>query len=53
MSDPHEDEDDHPDRAGSQVEFTRLHDDLQVEYYKLSDLVGAFDQRLLTIKGWS
>ena len=52
MSDPHEDEDDHPDRAGSQVELTRLHDDLQVEYYTLSDLVGAFDQRLLTIKGW-
>lgn len=30
----------------------RLHDDLQAEYTKLADIVGAFDQRLLTIKGW-
>jgi hypothetical protein len=28
-----------------------LHDDLQAEYSKLTDIVGAFDQRLLTIKG--
>ncbi len=34
------------------VELARFHDDLHVEYYKLSELVGAFDQRLLTIKGW-
>jgi hypothetical protein len=30
----------------------RLHDDLQVEYAQLVDIVNAFDQRLLTIKGW-
>jgi hypothetical protein len=30
----------------------RLHDDLQVEYAKLVEIVSAFDQRLLTIKGW-
>jgi hypothetical protein len=30
----------------------RLHDDLQIEYAKLVDKVDAFDQRLLTIKGW-
>jgi hypothetical protein len=30
----------------------RLHDDLQAEYAKLADTVDAFDQRLLTIKGW-
>lgn len=30
----------------------RLHGDLMVEYARLSDLVSAFDQRLLTIKGW-
>jgi hypothetical protein len=29
-----------------------LHDDLQAEYWKLTDIVSAFDQRLLTIKGW-
>lgn len=52
MSDLQQDEDDHLDGAGSEVALARLHDDLQVEYYKLCDLVGAFDQRLLTIKGW-
>lgn len=30
----------------------RLHDDLQVEYAQIVDIVSAFDQRLLTIKGW-
>jgi hypothetical protein len=30
----------------------RVHDDLQAEYGKLVDIVTAFDQRLLTIKGW-
>ena len=30
----------------------RLHDDLQAEYAQLVDIVSAFDQRLLTIKGW-
>jgi hypothetical protein len=29
-----------------------LHDDLQLEYYKIADTVASFDQRLLTIKGW-
>jgi hypothetical protein len=29
-----------------------LHDDLIMEYYKISDIVTGFDQRLLTIKGW-
>src|SRR5690242_11581127 len=29
-----------------------LHDDLKEEYYKIVDIVTAFDQRLLTIKGW-
>ncbi|MDD7942868.1 hypothetical protein PHK61_31095 [Actinomycetospora lutea] len=29
-----------------------LHDDLKEEYYKLTDIVTSFDQRLLTIKGW-
>lgn len=29
-----------------------LHDDLMAEYYRLVDIVGAFDQRLLTIKSW-
>ncbi len=52
MSDSQEDADDHLARDVSEVELARLHDDLQVEYYKLSDLVGAFDQQLLTIKGW-
>lgn len=31
---------------------SHLHDDLQTEYFKLVDLVTAFDQRLVTIKGW-
>lgn len=30
----------------------RLHDDLMREYYRLSDIVFDFDQRLVTIKGW-
>jgi hypothetical protein len=30
----------------------RLHDDLQAEYAKITEIVSAFDQRLLTIKGW-
>jgi hypothetical protein len=30
----------------------RFHEDLQTEYTKLVDIVSAFDQRLLTIKGW-
>ncbi len=29
-----------------------LHGDLQAEYFKIVDIVTAFDQRLLTIKGW-
>lgn len=33
-------------------DLDRLHDDLQAEYAKLTDIVNAFDQRLLTIKGW-
>jgi hypothetical protein len=33
-------------------DLDRLHDDLQNEYAKLVDTVTAFDQRLLTIKGW-
>jgi hypothetical protein len=36
-----------PDR-----DLERLHDDLQAEYARLTDIVSAFDQRLLTIKGW-
>lgn len=32
--------------------LAQLHDDMQADYYKLLELVGAFDQRLLTIKGW-
>jgi hypothetical protein len=32
--------------------LSRLHDDLQVEYAKLVDIVNGFDQRLLTIKSW-
>ncbi len=30
-----------------------LRDDLQREYYAVLDVVSAFDQRFLTIKGWS
>jgi hypothetical protein len=33
-------------------DLERLHDDLQAEYARLTDIVSAFDQRLLTIKGW-
>lgn len=33
-------------------DLDRLHDDLRDEYAKLVDAVNAFDQRLLTIKGW-
>lgn len=33
-------------------DLDRLHDDLQAEYAKLTEIVSAFDQRLLTIKGW-
>jgi hypothetical protein len=33
-------------------DLSRLHDDLQAEYAQLVDIVSAFDQRLLTIKGW-
>ncbi len=29
-----------------------LHDDLITEYYRIADIVAAFDQRLLTIKSW-
>jgi hypothetical protein len=29
-----------------------LHDDLMTEYYRLVDIVAAFDQRLLTVKSW-
>lgn len=29
-----------------------LHDDLIAEYYRLVDIVAAFDQRLLTVKSW-
>jgi hypothetical protein len=29
-----------------------LHDDLKAEYYAIAETVTAFDQRLLTIKGW-
>jgi hypothetical protein len=29
-----------------------LHDDLMTEYYRLADIVAAFDQRLLTVKSW-
>jgi hypothetical protein len=30
----------------------RLREDLRTEYYKLTDLVVGYDQRLLTVKGW-
>lgn len=33
-------------------DLDRLHDDLRDEYAKLVDTVSAFDQRLLTVKGW-
>jgi hypothetical protein len=33
-------------------DLERFHGDLQTEYGKLVDIVSAFDQRLLTIKGW-
>ncbi len=33
-------------------DLDRLHADLQAEYAKLTEIVNAFDQRLLTIKGW-
>jgi hypothetical protein len=33
-------------------EASHLHDDLMVEYYRIADIVSAFDQRLLTIKSW-
>ncbi len=29
-----------------------LHDDLNLEYYRLADIVAGFDQRLLAMKGW-
>lgn len=29
-----------------------LHDDLMTEYYRIADIVAAFDQRLLTVKSW-
>src|SRR5262245_20629710 len=38
------------DEAGEP--FDDLHDDLMAEYYRVSDIVAAFDQRLLTVKGW-
>ena len=44
--------DDQRGTSATTVALAQLHDDLHVEYYKLLDLVGAFDQRLLTIKGW-
>lgn len=31
---------------------SHLHDDLMAEYYRIADIVSAFDQRLLTIKSW-
>src|SRR5262245_38685040 len=40
------------DESPSKADLDRLHDDLQVEYAKLVEIAGAFDQRLLTIKGW-
>lgn len=33
-------------------DLDRVHGDLQAEYAKLADIVSAFDQRLLIIKGW-
>ena len=29
-----------------------LHDDLMAEYYRIADIVAAFDARLLTMKSW-
>lgn len=29
-----------------------LHGDLMTEYYRIADIVAAFDQRLLTVKSW-
>jgi hypothetical protein len=40
------------DDRSLESDLGRLHDDLQAEYAKLADIVSAFDQRLLTIKGW-
>lgn len=37
---------------GGSADGDQLHNDLIEEYYKLTDIVTAFDQRLLTIKGW-
>jgi hypothetical protein len=31
---------------------SHLHDDLMMEYYRISDIVAGFDQRLLTVKSW-
>jgi hypothetical protein len=31
----------------------RLHEDMSREYYAIVDAVSGFDQRLMTIKGWS
>jgi len=42
-----------PDSAArTALDLGRLHDDLQAEYAQIVDIVSAFDQRLLTIKGW-
>src|SRR5215218_3539116 len=40
------------DEGWPEPDLARFHDDLQAEYAKLADIVSAFDQRLLTIKGW-
>ncbi len=41
-----------PAKRLPEPDLDRLHDDLQAEYAKLTEIISAFDQRLLTIKGW-
>ena len=38
--------------AGGNARRDYLHGDLITEYYRIADIVAAFDQRLLTVKSW-
>jgi hypothetical protein len=49
MSDLHESSSVRDARTGDPE---RLREDLRIEYYKITDLVVGYDQRLLTVKGW-
>ena len=40
------------DVSGGTERSDHLHGDLITEYYKIADIVGTFDQRLMTVKSW-